>query len=54
MMPRDRYYVPVFRDLPLDRLKYFRLLQRKMQWVTFANVATEPNQALPGAKYLGN
>jgi RNA polymerase sigma factor (sigma-70 family) len=45
-------FVAVFRDLRLQDVKYFRLLQRKRQWVRFAGIALEPKAQLPGASYI--
>jgi hypothetical protein len=33
---------PNFSGVPLEKVKYFRLSQRKRQWVTFEGYATEP------------
>lgn len=37
---------PNFHGVPLEKVKYFRLTQRKRQWVTFSGFATQP-KALP-------
>jgi hypothetical protein len=50
-VPRQDF-VAVFRNLPLENVEYFRLLQRKREWVRFTGIALEPKAQLPGANYI--
>jgi len=44
-VPKTESFYGVFRDLPATDVQYFRLMQRKREWVTFTNVALEPKES---------